>query len=338
MDHYGIDPQGILRALLRNFQAGSVVQGGSTITQQLIKLQYLDSDRTLKRKIQEVVVAFWLEWKLGKQEILTRYLNTAYLGAGATGMPAAARIYFNKDIGALDLTESAMLAGLLKAPSQLNPIDNFDGARQRTAVVLDAMVSNGKITADEAKTAKADFAELHPTKPAPRSGSWFADWIAPQASEIAGSSPGSTTVRTTLVPRLQQIAERVVRQALDADGKKLGASQAALVAMTPDGAVVAMVGGHDYKASQFNRAVTAMRQPGSTFKLFVYYAALKKGLTLFDQVPRRTDADRRLVARKCRGHLSRLGDARRSLRPVAECRDRLACSGSRHRQGRRRRT
>ena len=150
MDHYGVDLKGITRALLRNFEAGSVVQGGSTITQQLIKLQYLESDRTLKRKIQEVVIAFWLEWKLGKQEILTRYLNAVYLGSGATGMPAAARIYFNKDVGALDIPESAMLAGLLKAPSQLNPIDNFEGARQRTATVLDAMVANGKLTPEEA--------------------------------------------------------------------------------------------------------------------------------------------------------------------------------------------
>ncbi|CDZ58139.1 Penicillin-binding protein, 1A family [Neorhizobium galegae bv. orientalis] len=284
MSHYGIDPKGIGRALIRNFQAGSVAQGGSTITQQLIKVQYLESDRTLKRKIQEVVIAFWLEWKLGKREILTRYLNAAYLGSGATGMPAAARIYFNKDIGDLDVSESAMLAGLLKAPSQLNPIANFEGARQRTATVLAAMVANGKLTPDEAAAAKAEFGKLRPTTPTPRSGSWFADWISPQASEIAGTSPGSTTVRTTLVPRLQRIAERVVAQALDEDGKTLGASQAALVAMTPEGAVVAMVGGHDYKTSQFNRAVTAMRQPGSTFKLFVYYAALKKGLTLSDRV------------------------------------------------------
>lgn len=285
MDHFGVDPRGIGRALLRNLEAGAVVEGGSTITQQLIKLQYLDSDRTIKRKIQEVVIAFWLEWKLGKAEILTRYLNSVYLGAGATGMPAAARIYFNKDIGALNLPESAMLAGLLRAPSQWNPIDNFEGARQRTLVVLDAMAANGKITEPQAAEAKTSFARLHPTTPTPRSGSWFADWISPQASEIAGSSPGSTTVRTTLVPRLQQIAERVVKRALDSEGKTVEASQAALVAMTPDGAVVAMVGGRDYKASQFNRAVTAMRQPGSTFKLFVYYAALKAGLTLSDRVP-----------------------------------------------------
>ncbi|MGF6178915.1 penicillin-binding protein 1A [Ensifer sp. 4252] len=284
MVHYGVDLKGIMRAVLRNFQAGSVVQGGSTITQQLIKVQYLESDRTLKRKLQELVIAFWLEWKLGKREILTRYLNSVYLGSGATGMPAAARIYFNKDIAALNVQEAAMLAGLLKAPSQLNPIDNFEAARDRTTTVLDAMVANGKLAAEDAFAAKAEFAELHPTTPTPRSGSWFADWISPQAGEIAGASPGSTTVRTTLVPRLQQLAEDVVARNLDKDGKALGASQAALVAMTPDGAVVAMVGGRDYKTSQFNRAVAAKRQPGSTFKLFVFYAALKNGLTLRDQV------------------------------------------------------
>nr|WP_245292912.1 PBP1A family penicillin-binding protein [Pararhizobium arenae] len=284
MEHMGVDPQGIFRALFRNIQAGSVVQGGSTITQQLIKLQYLDSDRTLKRKIQELVIAFWLEWKLGKEEILARYLNSAYLGAGATGMPAAARIYFNKDIKNLSLPEAALLAGMLKAPSQWNPIVNREGARQRTEVVLNAMVDNGKITPSRAEAAKSAFAKVNPTTPTPRSGSWFADWVTPQASEVAGSSPGSTTVRTTLVPRLQQIGEKLIADTLKKSGKSAGVSQAALVAMTPEGAVVAMVGGRDYKASQFNRAVTAMRQPGSTFKVFVFYAALKAGLTLSDRV------------------------------------------------------
>ncbi|MFN7026358.1 MAG: PBP1A family penicillin-binding protein [Pseudorhizobium sp.] len=283
-DHWGIDIRGIFRALVRNIQARSVVEGGSTITQQLIKLQYLDSGRTVKRKIQEVVIAFWLEWKLGKEEILARYLNSAYLGAGATGMPAAARIYFNKEVSDLNLPEAALLAGLLKAPSLWNPIANLEGARQRTEVVLNAMAENGKIGIAEAEAAATDFTTVTPTTPAPRSGSWFADWIGPQASEVAGSSPGSTAVRTTLVPRLQEIAEKVVRQAMAEEGDAAGLAQAALVAMTADGAVVAMVGGRDYRESQFNRATSAMRQPGSTFKLFVYYAALKAGLTLSDQV------------------------------------------------------
>lgn len=283
-DHYGIDLRGISRAFVRNVQAGQIVEGGSTITQQLIKVLYLENGRSVKRKLQELVIAFWLELTLSKQEILTRYLNAVYLGAGATGMPAAARIYFNKEVGALDIRESAMLAGLLKAPSQLNPIDNFEGARQRTVTVLDAMVENGKLNVAGAAAAKAEFAALHVTTPTPRSGSWFADWVSGQAREIAGSSPGSITVRTTLVPRLQRAAEKIISRALAKEGKALGVTQAALVAMTPDGAVVAMVGGRDYKASQFNRAVTAMRQPGSTFKLFVYYAALKKGYRLRDRI------------------------------------------------------
>lgn len=283
-DHSGIDLKGILRALYRNVGAGEVVQGGSTITQQLIKILYLERDRTWKRKIQEAVIAFWLEQKLGKDEILTRYLNNIYLGEGATGVPAAARIYFDKEVRELDLGESAMLASIIRAPSQLNPVINPEGARQQAELVLDAMVKGGKATAEQATTATADFAELRPTKPAARSGSWLADWVMQEARELAGPYRGTIKVRTTMVPRLQAIAEKVVAEALDKEGAQAGASQAALVAMTPQGAVVAVVGGRDYGKSTFNRATAAMRQPGSAFKLFVYYAALKAGLTPFDQV------------------------------------------------------
>lgn len=282
--HPGIDLRGISRALYRNVGAGEVVQGGSTITQQLIKILYLERDRTWKRKIQEAVIAFWLERKLGKDEILTRYLNNIYLGSGATGVPAAARIYFDKEVGELDLGQSAMLAGIIRAPSQLNPMVNPNGARRQAQLVLGAMVKDGKITAEQANAATARFAELRPTKPTARSGSWFADWVMQEARELAGPYKGTIKVKTTMVPRLQAIAERVVAEALDQEGGKAGASQAALVAMTPDGAVVAMVGGRDYGKSPFNRAAMAMRQPGSAFKLFVYYAALKAGLTPFDWV------------------------------------------------------
>ncbi|WP_331376520.1 PBP1A family penicillin-binding protein [Sinorhizobium chiapasense] len=279
--HFGIDLRGILRALYTNVGAGEVVQGGSTITQQLVKILYLERDRTWKRKIQEAVIAFWLERKLGKDEILTRYLNNIYLGAGATGVPAAARIYFDKDVRELNVSESAMLAGIIRAPSQLNPISNPDGARRQAELVLDAMITSGKVTAEQAKTATA---ELRPVKPATRSGSWFADWVMQEARELAGPYRGTIKVRTTMVPRLQAIAEKVVAEALEQAGKDAGVQQAALVAMTPEGAVVAMVGGRDYSKSTFNRAVSAMRQPGSAFKLFVYYAALKAGLTPFDWV------------------------------------------------------
>ena len=148
-EHFGVDLRGMARALFRNLAAGQVVEGGSTITQQLIKILYLESDRTYKRKIQEFVIALWLENKFGKDEILTRYLNNIYLGAGATGIPAAARVYFDKDPSELDLRESAMLAGLIRAPSQLSPLTNPEGARARVPVVLDAMVANGKL--DEAR-------------------------------------------------------------------------------------------------------------------------------------------------------------------------------------------
>ena len=283
-EHPGIDLLGIARALYRNLGAGEVVQGGSTITQQLIKILYLERDRTWKRKIQEAVIAFWLEFKLGKDEILTRYLNNIYLGAGATGVPAAARIYFDKDVGALDLGESAMLAGIIRAPSQLNPLSNPEGARRQAKLVLDGMVKENKATTSRVEAAIAELAELDPTKPVARSGSWFADWVMQEARELAGPYRGTIKVRTTMVPQLQEIAEKIVAEALDREGPQAGASQAALVAMTPEGAVVAMVGGADYGKTTFNRAVAAMRQPGSAFKLFVYYAALKAGLTPFDWV------------------------------------------------------
>lgn len=283
-EHFGIDPAAIARASIRNLSAGRIVQGGSTITQQLIKILYLESDRTFKRKLQEAVIALWLERELGKDEILARYLNNVYLGAGATGMPAAARVYFDKSVGELDVGESALLAGLIRAPSVLNPLQNPDGARERMVQVLDLMVAGGKLEKQEAAVAKAEFARLNPTSPAQRSGSWFADWAMQEAREIAGPYRGTIRVKTSLEPGLQAVAETVVREALEREGTASGASQAALVAMRPDGAVVAMVGGRDYDESEFNRAVTALRQPGSAFKTFTYYAALKAGVSPGDRI------------------------------------------------------
>ncbi len=283
-DHYGIDLRGMARAFIRNLGAGQVREGGSTITQQLVKVLYLESDRTYRRKIQEVVIATWLEYRLGKEEILARYLNNIYMGAGATGVPAAARVYFDKEVEELDLVESATLAGLIRAPSMLSPLTNPDGARQRAGVVLAAMAETGAIDAATAERAQVETADLNPAEPVARSGSWFADWAIQEARQIAGPYRGTIRVRTTLVPELQEIATRVVNDVMAAEGGDAGASQAALVAMTPDGAVVAMVGGLDYGESTFNRAVQAMRQPGSTFKLFVYYAALKAGISPNDLV------------------------------------------------------
>lgn len=279
-EHGGLDFRGIGRALMRNLSAGAIVEGGSTITQQVVKVSYLERDRTLKRKVQEAVIALWMDWWLGKEEILTRYLNSIYLGAGATGVPAAARIYFDKEPGDLTLAESAMIAGLIRAPSALNPLNNPEGARKRAAVVLDGMVAAGKIDEAEAAGTKVDYAGLKPSRPEYRSGSWFADWTVGQARELAGGFAGTLHLRTTLMPTLQELAQRSVNEVLDEAGSALGGTQAALVAMTPDGAVVSMVGGRSYKESSFNRAVTAKRQPGSTFKLFVYYAALEAGMPL----------------------------------------------------------
>jgi penicillin-binding protein 1A len=282
--HYGVDLKGIARAAVRNLRAQAIAEGGSTITQQLVKISYLENDRTLKRKIQEAVIAVWLEQTLGKDEILTRYLNNIYLGAGATGMPAAARVYFDKELAELLPAESAMLAGLIRAPSHFNPLRNLEGARQRAETVLATMVADGKLDATAAAEATREPAELRPFTPTGGSGTWFADWVIDDAREIAGPYRGTIKMRITLMPRLQAAAEKVIADTLQSHGEAAGATEAALVAMTPDGAVVAMVGGRDYHASQFNRAVAALRQPGSAFKLFTYYAAIKAGFWLDDEI------------------------------------------------------
>jgi penicillin-binding protein 1A len=276
--HFGIDPIGIVRALRRNAEAGEIVEGGSTITQQLVKMRIVGNERTLTRKLREALTAIWLDLRLGKDEILTRYLNNVYLGGGAHGMPAAARLYFDKRLDELNLAEAAMLAGLIKAPSQYAPLRDLEGARDRAALVIDAMVTNGAIEPQAAAGAKANPATLHPTTEASQAGSWFADWVGREAASVTGSFTRSVRVRTTLDPRLQRLAEDVVNGALAGEGARAGASQAALVALRPDGAVLAMVGGRDYRESQFNRAVEANRHPGSAFKLFVYLAALRKGI------------------------------------------------------------
>ncbi|MGY6710147.1 MAG: PBP1A family penicillin-binding protein [Rhizobiaceae bacterium] len=283
-DHYGVDMRGIARAFLRNVRAGQVVQGGSTITQQLVKVLYLEHDRTLRRKIQETLISFWLEMRLGKEEILTRYLNSIYLGAGATGVPAAAQVYFNKEVSDLTLEEAAIIAGVIRAPSVLNPRHNPDGSRQRARLVLDSMVADGRLTTEAAQAANIEATEVV-DRPAPESsGSWYADWAMEDVREIAGPYRGTIHVQTTHVPELQELASSTVREAIESHGEEAGATQAALVAMAPDGAVLAMVGGVDYSTSSFNRAVSAMRQPGSTFKLFVYYAALEAGIDPGDLV------------------------------------------------------
>jgi len=281
-DHPGFDPEGILRALHRNIAAGTIVEGGSTITQQLVKMRILGRERTLSHKLREALAAVWLDTQLGKDEILTRYLNSVYLGNGAYGMSAAARLYFDKRLSELTLPEAAMLAGMIRSPSRDNPLQNLEGAQARAAVVVDAMRDNGMIDANAAENAKARPGVLHLSEQMLPASTWFADWVAKDATRIIGS--GNMRLRTTLIPGLQKLAEQAVSDVLSSQGAERHVSQAALVAMRPDGAVVAMVGGRDYQASQFNRAVDAQRQPGSAFKLFVYFAALRKGLSINDTI------------------------------------------------------
>jgi 1A family penicillin-binding protein len=282
-EHPGIDLSGIVRAARRNYDAGGIVQGGSTITQQLVKARFLNSERTYARKLREVFLAMWLELRLGKDEILTRYLNDIYMGGGAEGVPAAARLYFDKLPSELSLSESALLAGLIKAPSRFNPLRNPALAHARAARVLDAMVENRAIDRKTAENAKQHPAALHRPAMATPNGTWFSDWVGQEALEVTDTFQGETPVHTTLVPALQSLAEHVVGDALRKNSER-NVQQAALVAMRRDGAVLAMVGGRDYKESQFNRAVQAMRQPGSAFKLFVYAAALRNGIRLEDTI------------------------------------------------------
>jgi penicillin-binding protein 1A len=274
--HFGIDLIGIGRAMVSNLRHGHIRQGGSTITQQLAKTAFLSPERTFRRKVQEVFIAFWLEARLSKAEILSRYLSSVYFGDGVYGLRAAAQHYFAKPPEELSLGEAAMLAGLVKAPSALNPVDHLDAALKRQRVVLAAMVDTKAAT--EAQAQRARRVRIRTAAPLPVGG-YFADWAAPQVKEATDAQYGQVRVRTTLDSRLQRRAEHAVRAWLDGPGKRQGATQAALVALRPDGAVVAMVGGRDYGQSQFNRVVQARRQPGSAFKLFVYLAALRDGAT-----------------------------------------------------------
>lgn len=281
--HGGIDVVSMLRALIQNVGAGKIVGGGSTITQQLVKTLFVGPQRTYKRKIQEAAIAIWLEFHLTKDQILTSYLNNVYLGSGAVGFPAAAKVYFDKDVADLTVPEAAMLAGMINAPSRDDPFVHPDAALTRTAAVLDAMVDNGKLSRADAAAAKRHPATPRTTALSPPSAGWFADWIGDKAAQLAAAAGGSR-VRTTLDLRLQDLADRIVKSTLARYGNQKHATQAALVAMRPDGAVLAMVGGRSYRDSQFNRAVSAKRQPGSSFKLFDYFAALRQGYTPDDEI------------------------------------------------------
>ena len=267
--HFGVDIIALARAALANYRAGRIVQGGSTITQQVAKNLFLTPERTIKRKVQELLLSFWLESKLSKDQILAVYLNRVYLGSGAYGIEAAARRYFARSARSLSAYQSAMLAGMLKAPSRYNPISDPKAAAKRTRVVLANMVAAGYLTADQAKSVAEGKGDA---RVATRAGRHFADWVLDRVSGYVAPGDRDLIVVTTLDSRLQRRAESAVRSS----GLK---SEAALVALSPDGAVMAMVGGRDYATSQFNRATQAMRQPGSAFKPIVYLAGLEAGLT-----------------------------------------------------------
>ena len=285
--HFGVDLIGTTRAALANLRAGRVVQGGSTITQQLAKNLFLTSERTYRRKAQEMMLALWLERRFSKDEILALYLNRVYFGAGAWGAEAASRRYFGKPADQLSIGEAALLAGLLKAPSRYAPTHDATRASVRATVVLDLMLASGRITEVE----RIDVAQI-PIRvsrgvSSPGAG-WFADWVLPQVRELSGGHDGDLIVRTTLDVNAQRAAEAALRLGLNTPDWARGAREGALIALDGAGGVAAMVGGSDYERAPFNRAVNARRQPGSAFKPFVYLTAIEAGYSpqdVFEDAP-----------------------------------------------------
>lgn len=263
-DHWGVDPRGIARAAITG------TGGGSTITQQLAKFTFLTPERTLTRKGQEALIAFWLEAWLTKDEILERYLSNAYFGDNVYGLRAASLHYFYRKPENLLTNQAAMLAGLLQAPSRYAPTHHYDRAEKRMQLVVQSMVAAGYITEAEGKAMRPPALDVRLKSDLP-TGTYFADWALPEARQMSETGYARQTLTTTLDARLQNIARRVTSRA------PLGEAQVALVAMRPNGEVVAMIGGKDYAKSPFNRATQAKRQPGSTFKLFVYLAAMRAG-------------------------------------------------------------
>ena len=277
-EHFGIDPIGLGRALVNNLRRSGGVQGGSTLTQQLAKNLFLTQERTAARKIQEAILALWLERTYSKDQILELYLNRVYFGSGAYGVEAAAQRYFNKSARSVTIAEAAMLAGLVQAPSRLAPNRNPEAAEKRAQLVIAAMADQGLISQNAAKTAL-----VAPAEAAERIGAgsvnYAADYVMDVLDDFIGAVDGDVTVLTTIDTKLQSSAETILVEALAAQGAKQGVSQGAVVSMATDGGIRALIGGRDYTKSQFNRATAAKRQPGSAFKPFVYLAALEKGLT-----------------------------------------------------------
>ena len=311
--HFGVDPIGLARAMVNNLIAGRIVQGGSTISQQLAKNVFLTHQRTLKRKVQEFLLALWLEANFSKEQILTLYLNRVYLGAGAYGVDAAARRYFNKPAAKVNLAEAAMLAGLLKAPSRLAPTRNIKAARARAAVVLNNMVGAGYIDVAAAKGAKNRPAGLRRGRggsggAGARPARYFADWVMDRLTDYLGPTERNLFIKTTLDRDMQRAAEAAMARLFAGPARKQKIAQGALLAMAPNGAVRAMVGGRDYRKSQYNRATQARRQPGSAFKPVVFLAGLEAGMrpdTMFADKPITVDGwSPKNYAGKYRGRIS----------------------------------
>ena len=275
--HPGFDPIGMSRAMAANMRAGRIVQGGSTLTQQLAKNLFLTPDQNMRRKVQELMLAVWLELKFSKEEILALYLNRVYFGAGAYGIEAASQRYFDKSAKDLTVGEAALLAGLLKAPSRYSPVSEHERAGVRATVVLNEMQDAGVITAEQRAAAVLEPVRVSRTL-ATQHAQYFVDWLDKEIRGLVGEPTEDMIVETTLDLTLQTAAERNVRRILDRDAGR-GVDQAALVALDGDGRVRAMIGGSSYADSQFNRAVDARRQAGSAFKPFVYLAAMEAGYT-----------------------------------------------------------
>jgi penicillin-binding protein 1A len=277
-EHYGIDPLGIGRAAIANIMHRGVSQGGSTLTQQLAKNLFLTQERTVTRKLQEALLAVWLERKFTKTQILELYLNRVYFGSGAYGIEQASLRYFGKPAKQMNVAEAAMLAGLVKSPTRLAPNRNFDAAEKRAKIVIAAMSELGFITPSNEKVALTK-----PPRIVAQAGNgavnYVADWVVDVLNDVVGHIEEDVVVTTSIDSSLQASAERSITEELATKGDKGNVSQGALVAMTPEGAVRAMVGGRSYAESQFNRAVAAKRQPGSAFKTFVYLTAIEHGLT-----------------------------------------------------------
>ena len=279
--HPGIDIKGIVRAAIVNLKSGRIVQGGSTITQQLAKNLFLTPERSFTRKLHELILSFWLELRFTKQQLLSIYLNRVYLGSGTYGVQAASEKYFNKKVEELNLYECALIASLLKAPSRYNPIANEELSRERTYKVLENMKKSNLITDQSIIEAKLNNKTYNKYTSAPKSTRYFIDWLLPRVKSYLGEIKEDLIVRTTLDVKLQEIAEDSVNSITS---KYSSADQSALVALDLDGGVMAMIGGRDYGDTQFNRVTQAQRQPGSAFKIFVYLAGLKEGFEPEDEM------------------------------------------------------